>query len=814
VTDAVDSEAGRPGDAAEADAPRATVLVVDDHPENLRVLELILEPLDVDVITAGSGEEALRILLEQDVAVIVLDVRMPVMDGYETAQYVKQRERTRHVPIIFLTAMGNDREQALSGYQAGAVDYIEKPVEPVVLCAKVATFAELYRSRMQVAHQAELLRQAAAREAARELEEVRERGAQRYRELAEAMPTMVFSLDADGTVTYRNQRWDEYTGEQVIALGNVLDTWDLVHPLDLPLTQRAWAEAIHAPESLPDGRLELIVRLRRHDGAYLWHDSNCVTRLDASGTVVGWVGTATEVDTPRRIEVSQRVLSDAGAELVSSSTLDDALTRVAEFTVPSVVDWCSIDLLNDSGSTRRVAMRVDGDLQQADVERLASFLSDEGASSPLALLLGERTPQRVLLDRDGTDVGDDLSRASAVLVPLVVRGQRVGVLSLAVASLGRQLGDPERSFARARATRLASAVDAARLFHSAQERAQSAEVLDAIADGVALVDRSGIVRLWNPAAALITGVDADEIVGRRAGEVLQDWDALAARVPIIAGGVRERTVVTTAPLTSADGREMWLSVSAVGFALGVAFAFRDLTEERAVERMKSDFVATVSHELRTPLASIYGAAVTLQRDDLELDDELHDQLLDIIGQQSQQLASIVDAVLTASRLDAGDERIATKPVDAVTIAREVVDAARSRVGEAHQVRLEAAEDTPSVSADPGHLRQVLDNLLENAIKYSPEGGEVLLRVLSEDGTICYEVTDSGVGIPAGEQRRIFEKFYRVDADMALGIGGTGLGLFIVRELVRRMAGRIEVASVPGEGSRFTVTLPRAHSGRS
>ena len=126
---------------AGADAPpRATVLVVDDHPENLRVLELILEPLDVDVITAGSGEEALRILLEHDVAVIVLDVRMPVMDGFETAQYVKQRERTRHVPIIFLTAMGNDREQALSGYEAGAVDFIEKPVEPLVLCAKVSTF--------------------------------------------------------------------------------------------------------------------------------------------------------------------------------------------------------------------------------------------------------------------------------------------------------------------------------------------------------------------------------------------------------------------------------------------------------------------------------------------------------------------------------------------------------------------------------------------------------------------------------------------------------------------------------------------------
>ncbi|MCW2971863.1 MAG: two-component regulator, partial [Thermoleophilia bacterium] len=187
---------------------KSKVLVVDDQPENLRVLQLILEPLDVEVIQAGSGEEALRTLLEHEVAVIVLDVRMPVMDGFETAQYVKRRERTKHVPIIFLTALGNDREQALSGYEAGAVDFIEKPVEPLVLCAKVAAFAELHASRVEIARQAELLRESAARESARELEEVRERAARRYRDLAEAMPSMVFALDADGEVTYRNGNWE------------------------------------------------------------------------------------------------------------------------------------------------------------------------------------------------------------------------------------------------------------------------------------------------------------------------------------------------------------------------------------------------------------------------------------------------------------------------------------------------------------------------------------------------------------------------------------------------------------------------------
>jgi PAS domain S-box-containing protein len=710
--------------------------------------------------------------------------------------------------------MGNDRNQALSGYEAGAVDFIEKPVEPLVLCAKVAAFAELHASRRKVELQAELLRQAAAREAAHAVAEERERGERQYRDLAEAMPSMVFSLDADGATTYRNRRWDEFFGTETMREieARQISSWDFVHPTDGLTVARIWEEGVIGGDARPGAPIEMQARLRRHDGNWLWHHISCTPRIDEAGELLGWVGTATEVDARRRGETGQAVLAEAGAALVSATELEDALTRVAELTVPAMVDWCSIDIVGTDGMPRRMALRVDGDVSREDADRLLSFLSDEGASSPLSLLLGERTPQRVLLDSLGADVGSDVERASSVLVPLVVRGERIGVLTLAMGAPGRVLGEPEVAFSRALSTRLASAVDAARLYRSAEERAQAAEVLDAIADGVTLVDQDGIVRLWNPAAAQITGVGAPDIIGKRAADVLPDWDALVARVPV-STEVERRTVVSTAPLTAADGREMWLSVSAVGFALGVAYAFRDLTEERAVERMKSDFVATVSHELRTPLASIYGAAITLQRDDLELDDDLHDQLLDIIGQQSQQLAGIVDAVLTASRLDAGDETINTKPVDAIAIAKEVVDAAVSRAGDEHNIRLETTNDMPEVAADPGHLRQVLDNLLENAIKYSPDGGDVVLAISSRNGSLSYEVRDQGLGIPPAEQRRIFEKFYRVDADMSLGIGGTGLGLFIVRELVRRMAGRIDVRSTPGTGSSFIVTLPVAHATR-
>ncbi|MCW2973119.1 MAG: hypothetical protein JWN72_1392, partial [Thermoleophilia bacterium] len=608
--------------------------------------------------------------------------------------------------------------------------------------------------------------------------------------------------------------WETFTGGAVLTNFASTDDaeWAIVHPADRASMQLAFAEAFLQPTTLPDDRVELSVRLRRHDGAWMWHDITCRARCDDSGEVAGWVGAATEVDTSRRTEHAQRVLSEVGAELSAAATLEAAVVRVAELAVPAIADWCSIDLLDAHGAPRRVAMCADGSLDGGHAERIAELLAIRSDTSAITRMLDGEGPQRLLLDDRGRDAVDAGSPPVAVLKPLIIRGERLGVVSVAVGSEGRKLGDPEINFARALATRLASAVDAHRLYRRAEERAQASQVLDAIADGVVLVDRDGVVRLWNPAAAAITGVSAATAIGQRPDDVLPDWNAFAERVPVGAQ-VASRGLGATLPLTAADGRDLWLSVSAVEFDLGVAYAFRDLTEERAVDRMKSDFVATVSHELRTPLASIYGAAVTLQREDLELDESIQSQMLDIIGQQSQQLANIVDAVLTASRLDAGEGSADSAPIDALALAKEVVDAAHRRT-EAHEIRIDADDDLPLVSADSGHLRQVLDNLMENAIKYSPDGGTVTLGIRSNGSTLTYEVRDTGVGIPPAELPRIFDKFYRVDASMSRGIGGTGLGLFIVRELVRQMNGNIDVQSSSGEGSSFVVQLPVAHERRA
>jgi len=235
-----------------------------------------------------------------------------------------------------------------------------------------------------------------------------------------------------------------------------------------------------------------------------------------------------------------------------------------------------------------------------------------------------------------------------------------------------------------------------------------------------------------------------------------------------------------------------------------------VTEERALEELKGEFVATISHELRTPLAAIYGSAQTLQRPDLELDAATRGRLLDVITAESERLTRIAGDILLANTLDSGRLRLETGRVDLGDLTKDVVDEMRAAFAERQDITISLTPvNGAQVSADPDKLRQVLINLIDNAVKYSPDGGRVEVEVEPRDSGIRVVVRDEGIGIPGNEQQRIFRKFYRVDPLLSRGVGGTGLGLYICRELVRRMQGRISVESREGAGSTFCVDLPVA-----
>jgi signal transduction histidine kinase len=228
-----------------------------------------------------------------------------------------------------------------------------------------------------------------------------------------------------------------------------------------------------------------------------------------------------------------------------------------------------------------------------------------------------------------------------------------------------------------------------------------------------------------------------------------------------------------------------------------------------LEELRSDFVATVSHELRTPLAAVYGAALTLQRDDLPLDEMQRGNLMDVIATESERLARTVNDILWASKLDAERLQLEVGSHDPSELAQTVIRAARVHLPPTVSLSLSCERELPPVAGDPDKVRQVLTNLVDNAIKYSPQGGRVDVRVSRRDHAVLFSVADQGLGIPQSERRRIFDKFYRVDPNLSRGVGGTGLGLYICRELVRRMNGTISVESREGEGSTFSFELPVA-----
>jgi PAS domain S-box-containing protein len=389
------------------------------------------------------------------------------------------------------------------------------------------------------------------------------------------------------------------------------------------------------------------------------------------------------------------------------------------------------------------------------------------------------------------------------VIPLEIAGSVNGFLALNFAE-PKVFPQAERDFVVALASICAQALERARLYDEQAEMANAAFVLAHVDDGVFRLDAEGVIRSWNPAAAHIVGLPATEAIGRRMAEVFGGWDAAAGAIEVAdrPGVAGPRDAV---PL-ELGGEERWLSISGVETPEGIVYAFRDLTAELGIENARREFLATASHELRTPLGAVYGAAQTLVH--RELGEDQREEMLQMIVRECERLARIVDDLLLASRLDLDHVDVAADEADAVQLAEEVVSL-RQQQGLPEGIRIVLASngDEVRVACDRGRLRQVLLNLVDNAIKYSPSGGDVRIGVERDGSTVRLAVEDEGIGIPTSEQERVFEKFYRLDPQLTRGVGGSGLGLYISRELVRRMDGRIMLESEPGRGSRFTVELP-------
>jgi PAS domain S-box-containing protein len=280
------NQASRPERLPAAAGAKASILLVDDRPANLLALEAILDPLDQRLVRATSGEEALEKLQDEEFAVILMDVRMPGMDGLRTAEVISQRESAARVPIIFLTAVPIGNADVVSGYERGAVDFLLKPFDPEILRSKVSVFVDLHQKEQMIKRQGSLLRQ-------RDREAFERRSELRFHSLMDALPQCVWVARADLTFYYWNRRAVDYIGIQATMAMPAERLFEFVHPDDLPAVKEEWERATANRHPA-----EVQARLRRHaDGEYRWFQMRGVPQLDESENVVGWIVAGTDIDT-------------------------------------------------------------------------------------------------------------------------------------------------------------------------------------------------------------------------------------------------------------------------------------------------------------------------------------------------------------------------------------------------------------------------------------------------------------------------------------------------------------------------------------
>ena len=341
-----------------------------------------------------------------------------------------------------------------------------------------------------------------------------------------------------------------------------------------------------------------------------------------------------------------------------------------------------------------------------------------------------------------------------------------------------------------------------RLGELTRDRARMQAILSGMVEGVLVVDRQGKLQLVNQAAQRMLKVD-DSAIGRPYVEVIRHPDIATP----LATALRGEEVDTRELLLARDPARTFLAraapVTADGGG-GAVLVLHDITDLRRADQIRRDFVANVSHELRTPLTAIRGYVEALL--DGPGEEENTRRFLEIIGRQSGRMERLVKDLLRLARLDAKQELLDRAPCDLQALFESIVaDLAPSIESKQQRVEIDVPGDACSVAADPAKLHDVIRNLVENAVNYSPERAAIRLSARRRDKAITVEVADSGPGIPEEDLGRVFERFYRVDKSRTGP--GTGLGLAIVRHLVELHGGEVRVGNRPEGGAVFTVKLP-------
>jgi PAS domain S-box-containing protein len=495
-----------------------------------------------------------------------------------------------------------------------------------------------------------------------------------------------------------------------------------------------------------------------------------------------------------------------------------ALTAQLDLTsVLSLVIDVAVDLL--AGTSGLIALRdePDGELRV----RAASRLPSDVWPAFVALLATPLEDGRALgrrLQEIATDT--HLPLRQVIALPLVFRQTSVGVIFVFRAAVNVAFSPDDEQFLQAFADHAAIAVSNARLYEGVlREKQRLDAIIEQSADGVMILDSRWRITTFNRAMEQLTGWPRAEAIGRPCAEALAIHTAQGVNICLVDCPLQRRPLepnpIVEGWITARDGRERFVQSrysvqrGPQGEFLGAIANVRDITRQKIEEETQNTFISVISHELKTPVSIIKGYAETLGREDANWDRATLRDGLGVIGEEADRLARQIVDLLEVSRLQADAMRLDLTEWPLGPLAAQVIERFAAQTGAQFQFELRIPDELPAVLADHERTRSVLENLISNALKYSPEGGVIRVAARASGDYAIVSVNDSGIGIPREEQDRVFERFYRVDNRLRREAQGAGLGLFLSKAIVEAQGGRIWVESQPGRGARFSFTLPLA-----
>ena len=759
----------------------ASILMVDDKPARLLTYEAILTGLGVNCVRAYSGPEALQCLLSQDFALILLDVNMPGMDGFEVAREVRAHPRLGTIPIIFVSGERLTDLDRLKGYEVGAVDYIPVPVVPEILRSKVAILVELHLRRMELKALSNASIEARARV---DIAQTALRQAEpRFQALLENAPVGIAQKSPGGHFEYVNAAFCQIVGYSEQELAN--KSWqEITHPDDL-IDEQQMADMVLAGQ-IPHYTLEK--RYVRKDGSHVWVSFFGSYIFDDARRPVQGIAVVVDISARKRADLALR---DNRQRLL----LAHRAARLGTF------DW---DIQSDSADWDELTARLWGQPRDVQVNR-ALFMAgihpedQEGVTAALnASLKPEGNGQYFARFRVANAIDGITRWIESVGQVHFEAGVPVRMVGTVQDVTDRHIAEHRLRNSEERFRELANNIDQFAWTWDASGRATwfNDRLYEYAGSTFEDLREDGWLQMLHP-----NHVDRVALHFR---ECIEGGTAWEDTFPMFGKDGKYRWFLSRAvPIRAEDGSIIrWLGTSTDVTTL------RELQDAMTLaDRRKDEFLAMLAHELRNPVAPILNVAQVLSRK--VASDKVTHSLVGIVQRQAAHLSHLLDDLLDVARVTQGRIELRREIIsleDCIALARETTGP--QLLAKQHTFTVIPVEGPLLVKADKVRLTQCLTNILNNAAKYTETGGRIQLRAYAEAGSAVIEITDNGIGIASDFLPNVFDLFAQSERTLDRTQGGLGVGLSVCKRLIEMHEGTVAVKSEGlGHGATFILRLP-------